>query len=1027
MGLYKNLRGEVVEVDDVWAQAQGYTPYTPTELHQQLQQNALEARGEERGALGAVQSALTGLASGATLGLSDLALASAWTDNEREQVAAEIQSNPMARAGGEIVGSLATAFAAPGSVLAKTPSGYLSHTAMRGVETARTVGGARGAAQAIAWGGIEGAIANAGSYLGQVAIEDRELTAEGMFGAAGTGFVFGSVAGGGMLGIEKGTIAARRMFSRTGRGEATKAAEMAENVWSTKGQEILDAHEITAGKARELLNEAVAARQQAVLARQHADAELAVAKLDAFKSKQAPTPESQPRAPQPFDTPTRAPEPPPTTVESPPLAGNEAELAQNLAEYESRRAAVHAWIDRLKNPRTKLDLQYSQGDDIGSATAIARGRSTKALDEDVIVEQSGGQIRTIGKGEFALDSITPNTRILARSNGPDFHAGAQLDEAYDDALELARLAEIPEDRHLALLEAERVEQQIHDFVRAHKPENAAVIDRIEQIRAQTGTSGYHAAEKRALKRAEREAAATPFVPPKARPDEVAMDRLFREQPQGPLDLGWYSQFTRGTDITDEIAQGAKIVGDYEQAAAKLTEAVGDLAHPAAREAAGGLRKAETANEARFLDREARAVDDAIDETAPLPKSTRSAPEPTQSPTDRLALARERKLAADVDVAKAKSRESELRIADKEAQAQLKGARAQMPKPAKSGASKVPDQPGQLSTLANMGAVLEVADTVGIPGLPKPGDLPIIGPLLGMYLKFRALKAVAGRMMGRVPATGEAKAATLAAKTQAKVHASIDRMLGLVERKAPKTRTVAVRGGIPVMAALEKRLFDNGENEPTQGSSLPELAAARAREVTYAAANPRLIIARVRKQLADVSDPDLIAAAEQHAIRQFQYLAKHAPKEPPPNPLAFRTWTPSQQESMSFARRIQAVFDPISVLQDVAEARLSRDSAEAIRETSPKLFVFAQERLLQRASDVKAAIPYSQRVRMSLLFDVPLDDSLDPARIASIQAAFASNSNEAPPQPGPQPMPSVASNVNLTALYQTPADRRALRR
>lgn len=1007
-----------------------------------------EAREDHYGgAAGGIVAGATGLLRGVTLGGSDALFSALGGDDAAADLSEIRKRNQAASVVGEVVGGVMTGGVKPGSFLSRaTPSGYLASRANAGIDTARAVGGVRGAAGIAAISGAEAAAQSAGSYISDVALGDRELTAEGMAGALGRGFAFGSVAGGAIYGIEKGTIAARRMFARTAEGGEDAVRSAASN-WERQSEAVLTAHDDTASALRTQIDEAKLAQAQANAGIAQAKRGLAEEKLAAAQAKAAPdAADGVPAVALADDiVPSAAPSP----VTGTPSRGLEDQLAEMqakldsgaslqdlnaartpaisveqlaakeaaLAEYVARKQAVTEWAERLKNPRVKRDIEMG-----ADGQHVTRGRRTEALPEDVLVEQSGGGIFTIGKMESTLDDLTTNSRVLARSNGPDFRAGSKLDEAYDDALETARLTADPAERAAMLSEAAGIEQEIHAFVRAHKPENAAVIDRIEQIRAQAGVTGVEAAEKRIAKQLEREAKQAPMKRPGVDPEqEAAYQQALRSGgDKGPIDLKWMDEFHRQSpSVVDDVHEAADVLGKLEKAGAELVEAAGDVAVPASREAADALRKAEGEAERKMTDRAARAVDDHVEGVAKPPKVKR-----TPKPAD------EKLTAAKHAQAEADTRYANARAAEQEAKAATAQAKNKPPEPNLAPAGDAPDAQ-RFGGVADIGAVLEAASTIGIPGLPKPSDIPIIGPLLGLYLKYRAIKAVAGRMTGRIPASGEARAAALASKTKDRAAQSVDRMLGLVERGAPKARQIAVTGGGRAADILARRLYDDGEDDAPDGAGVRELTAVRIRELAAAVSNPAAVAAEVRRQLIDIADPDLIEAAEKQRMRGLQYLHDKAPKGPAPTPFISRPWQPNPAEAAVMARRMAVVDDPVSALEAVEKKCLTQEAAETLRAVYPKLFAMVQARLIEKSTQIKETLPYDQRLRMSHLFDLPLDPSLEPSTIALLQKTHATNASAttspADPARNQPPMPSIAGQVDLSGNYQPAADRRAARR
>lgn len=162
-------------------------------------------------------------ASGATLGLSDVALAATLGDDYRERRAARDEEwgglGDIAELGGAIAPALATggeSLAARG--LAATPAGMLAKATGRLAE-----GG--GVARLAATGAIEGAAQAGGHQLSEEALSGYyggfDAVAERILAAAGHGAVWGGVAGGGLGAVEKGV---RAGFA----GRGTKLEDMAD-------------------------------------------------------------------------------------------------------------------------------------------------------------------------------------------------------------------------------------------------------------------------------------------------------------------------------------------------------------------------------------------------------------------------------------------------------------------------------------------------------------------------------------------------------------------------------------------------------------------------------------------------------------------------------------------------------------------------------------------------------------------------------------------------------------------------------
>jgi hypothetical protein len=494
---------------------------------------------------------------------------------------------------------------------------------------------------------------------------------------------------------------------------------------------------------------------------------------------------------------------------------------------------------------------------------------------------------------------------------------------------------------------------------------------------------------------------------------------------------------------EDVAAVAPVVTRYERASARLAEALGEEAPPAAKEAAQAFRAAEDAADRKTLDRATRAIDDHVEGTRSGKRPPVVDQRPVTSAADwndqrvkqglgdalappargeaanpRIAAAKTAKLRADAGLAHARAAETEAKIGagtSKRTAAEYRAA-AEAERP-----GAIATAPAESSRLGSVLTAVAAAGELGIPGIPHPKDIPVVGPLLSLWTKYRIAKAMVGRFAGRVAATGDARAAAFAARAKDKVAAAVDRTLGLAAEVAPKARAPIVA----TAAVLGHRLIDDGEPDAPKGASAQELAAVRIREIAAAASRPDLVVGMVRQQLGGVTDPDLITAAEQVLMQQFQHLAGVMPKLPPPNPYARQQFVPSPAAAADLADRIGVMHDPASAFSDPNPAK-----ADALANFYPKLFAVAQQRLAERASELKEPMSNRQQLIASLIFRVPVATSMEPGRLAVLQSAHVALRTAmqptSAPQPDAPPTPAVAQPTNLNQLYQTGADRRAAR-
>jgi hypothetical protein len=1077
-------RGEATEVrieDVAAAEAAGYTPEVAAARVDRLGEEAQAERYDTLG--GQILAGAAGTLRGATLGGSDVVASLLGSEGDVEALQQVRKYNPTTSLATEILGGAAPSLlsggaGALGSAARLTPSGALS-SAATGLTEGIAQSGAGGAARYIGGtavgGAAEGAVQNVGSYISDVALGDKKLSAEGFLASAGQGALWGGAAGGALAGVERGTIAARRLFPKSVARDREAVQVIEDNFLAAANDTVKQGDELEK-VARSAVDDLKLRSAELNLEREQlrgaTDAasrirlkEIAVEKAklsaqrkamrDAKNAERAATglpdipPDVQAPSLPPLDEASVVPTGPPANdVGAVPLDMNDPLIAQ-LAGTQQQLDRGVAFRDIPQSQIDDLELaaqatQHEAGmlaDDAAQGGADASERLAQktedyaarkqAVKDWVAKYQTGSRSRysgtmtgeSLGGGAGAVR--TDRTRVLPEG-GVDFEAqagdrvfarigdevadaadgvavrGADLDSAYDDLIERASDAADRAELTAIAKEAGALEEQILDRVASRGGREA---DEVAKIRAKRAEYNW-TADDVAARRAEKLAIAKTSEP------VTPSAKMRAEQ----ADLDAYERVVRGNQGRADMAHAYPKKGDLaEEILSQGEQVAGGAPTPAARNRDMGRFIADADEAIRVVGDFERAQYELAQElgSAAPPAAARHAAEYATALDDQARKATETMAAKADDIAADPSKAMALMSLPKAPTVPVDAT--------KKAAGRIADVAGMLELINSMG---------DIPFLPDPKNLPVIGPILGMYLKYRGLKAVYHRLGGRVGATAEAKIATRSAEIRDKAAGIADALLEGAGKAAKKARGPAVVGGGKLLDTLKHSLYPDGQDREEQKTAA---AAARARieELSNASADPDGVRSAVRKAI-DSADPDLVAAIEEATLRKLTYLQKHAPKLPTPGPLGTREWRPSTGELERFARRIRAAEDPLTVLQDVERGTVTTEAAEALREVYPALFSEVQMRLLGRAAELEAKLPYQRVMHLSILFDAPLDDSLRPPNLLRLQSAHASSAQagQGPQAAGPQqapPAPSVAGPVNLARLYETPGDRRASRR
>lgn len=321
--------------------------------------------------------------------------------------------------------------------------------------------------------------------------------------------------------------------------------------------------------------------------------------------------------------------------------------------------------------------------------------------------------------------------------------------------------------------------------------------------------------------------------------------------------------------------------------------------------------------------------------------------------------------------------------------------------------------GVLGGLADLGALSEALKVAGIHTPFDPDKIPIIGPLLGLYLKGRALMGVAGKLGGHLPATGNLRAAAKAAGMRDKIAGAVDSLLSLGQKAVGPKTAIATIAAAPVVAdTLGRMLHDDGVKR--KNDTLAEKLRARYEELQSASSNPDVVRKDVVQQLvgAGVTDPRLVDSAVDVAQRRMGYLADNAPKPPIKAPLQRGEWLPPPAEAARFARRIRAAYYPEVAISNIATGVITKEEVETLRAVYPRLYADAQTRLLEHASEIEHQLPHGVVVKLSTLFGVELTPTLSPAKFAAIQGAVPQMASPSSPPP-PSGAPSKIADMYMT--------------
>jgi hypothetical protein len=179
-------------------------------------------------------------------------------------------------------------------------------------------------------------------------------------------------------------------------------------------------------------------------------------------------------------------------------------------------------------------------------------------------------------------------------------------------------------------------------------------------------------------------------------------------------------------------------------------------------------------------------------------------------------------------------------------------------------------------------------------------------------------------------------------------------------------------------------------------------------------------------------PRLRSQMQMAAVRGTMFLQARRPRghSLPGQLRPSRDQLPPDADIQRFLRYARAVDEPGSIIDDMADGDLTRESAEVLRSVYPALHQHIVAQVMEELSAEGANPPYRNRVQLGILLGAPTDPSLAPAFLATIQGAhsqlgvsqFGQNGSRSQGQSATQPRPP---NVGSAAASDT--DRLTSRR
>lgn len=471
-------------------------------------------------------------------------------------------------------------------------------------------------------------------------------------------------------------------------------------------------------------------------------------------------------------------------------------------------------------------------------------------------------------------------------------------------------------------------------------------------------------------------------------DDAAIERLLQKRAGKNVDIG------------PQLAQAAKLIGDHEAASSEVAGLLGADAPKTAVQRAQAYQAARAAQAEAQGASAAKAAQGIQDRAVPAMGSSRTE--------------------VYSDVAKAlQKHESAIEGAKDRALVSMQ--RAETKAATKAAATRALAPAGGIgSKLADVGTALEVMKALGV-HVPVLSAIPVIGPVLGLFLKARAALSILGRKGGSIGRSTEGLIAATSAATRERLATATQAILTGAGKGALKLSEISAGPAV----TLGYKLFPG----PGVTKSRDPVKLYEARMDEIARAQQPGAIDHAISDRYQTGDPKLHDAMVGQVQRGIAFLDSKAPK-----PTIMQSmlpgdgvWRPSKAQLDEWGKYVHAVGDPASVLEDLAKGHVTLEGAETLRVVYPELFAEGQRLLLQAAPQMQKSLPYPTRVAILILYRIPVDGSMQPGHLQYLQQGQGPASGApvgGPLGAGGAAPPSLTGPIKLGQSTMTSLDHRS---
>lgn len=233
----------------------------------------------------------------------------------------------------------------------------------------------------------------------------------------------------------------------------------------------------------------------------------------------------------------------------------------------------------------------------------------------------------------------------------------------------------------------------------------------------------------------------------------------------------------------------------------------------------------------------------------------------------------------------------------------------------------------------------------------------------------------------------AAAESMVLQTSKRVTSAVDGFMTHAARSTSKLPGRALVAPLAIRALGGKTI---GERTAKNDENRQQRFRRQMDAISEIAANPAGAAEKLDAGFEKMGDyaPKVRSSLVQKQLEAATYLFNRMPQNPNAgatlNP-ALDAWEPSDSEIGTFERYVDAVQDPLGVIDDMRHGMITSESVEVLRDLYPSLYKQVREEFAAKSSQMQTKLPYRERLSLGILLEIPTDPTLDTQFIGLMQS------------------------------------------